>query len=230
MLSPEDSREALSRLFHRHRIVDIERLGDALQTTSRMSIYRRLLVLGYVTSYSHTGRYYTPADVPQFDAEGLWQFQGVYFSRFGSVKATVEHLVQVSETGRTHEELALRLRVRVQNALLNLVRQHRIGRVPLGALYLYVSADPHVAASQVARRNGPPDVLPATRVADMSPTVVIEVLLEIIHGSRVVPAPDVVRAQLAARSITVAIEQVEDIFQTCGLKKKAGSRSPRSQR
>lgn len=230
MLSPEDSREALSKLFRRHRVVDLKRLGDALQTTSRMSIFRRLSLLGYVTSYSHTGRYYTLADVPEFDADGLWQCQGVSFSRQGSVKATVEHLVNVSEAGRTHEELSLRLCVRVHNALLYLVRQRRIGRELLGALYLYVSSDHHVAAAQVARRNEQQKMLPAARVAKMSPTLVIEVLLEVIHGARVVPDPDVVRARLAARSVTVALQQVEDIFQACGLKKTAGSRWPRSRR
>lgn len=230
MLSPEDSREALSKLFRRQRVVDLKRLGDVLQTTSRMSIFRRLSLVGYVTSYSHTGRYYTLVDVPEFDADGLWQYQGVYFSRHGSVKATVERLVQVAEAGRTHEELSLLLRVRVHNALLFLVRQGRIGRETLGALYLYVSADHQVALAQVARRQAQQKAVPAIRVAEMNPSLVIEVLLEVIHGARVVPDPDVVRARLAMRSVSVALEQVEDIFQTYGLKKTAGSRSTRSRR
>ncbi len=230
MLSPEDSREALSKLFRRLQVVDLKRIGETLQTTSRMSIFRRLSLLGYVTSYSHTGRYYTLADVPEFDADGLWQHQGVYFSRHGSVKATVERLVQVAEAGRTHEELSLVLRVRVHNALLFLVRQGRIGRETLGALYLYVSADHQVALAQVARRQAQEKALPAVRVAEMNPSLVIEVLLEVIHGARMVPDPGVVRARLAVRSVTVAIEQVEDIFQTYGLKKTAGSPWPRSRR
>lgn len=230
MLSPEDSREALLKLFRRQRVVDLNRLGDALQTTSRMSIFRRLSLVGYITSYSHTGRYYTLADVPEFDADGLWQHQGVYFSRHGSVKATVELLVQVAEAGRTHEELSLLLRVRVHNALLFLVRQGRIGRKTLGALYLYVSADDQIALAQVARRQAQQNELPSIRVGEMSPTLIIEVLLEVIHGARVVPDPNVVRARLATRSASVALEQVEDIFQTYGLKKMAGSRSTRSRR
>lgn len=230
MLSPEDSREALLKLFRRQRVVDLKRLGDALQTTSRMSIFRRLSLVGYITSYSHTGRYYSLADVPEFDADGLWQYQGVYFSRHGSVKATVERLVQVAEAGRTHEELSLLLRVRVHNALLFLVRQGRIGRETLGALYLYVSADHQVALAQVARRQAQQKAVPAIRVAEMNPTLIIEVLLEVIHGARVVPDPDVVRARLATRSVSVAREEVEDIFQTYGLKKTAGSRWTRSRR
>jgi hypothetical protein len=100
----------------------------------------------------------------------------------------------------------------------------------MDALYLYVSADHQVAADQVARRKVLQDELPVTRVGAMSPTLVIEVLLEVIHGARVVPDPDVIRTRLAARSITVALEQVNDIFETYGLKKTAGSplrRSPR---
>jgi len=230
VLSPEDSREALSKLFRRQQLVDLKRLGAALRTSSRMSIFRRLSLLGYVTSYSHTGRYYTLADIPQFDADGLWQHQGVYFSRDGSVKATVERLVRASEAGRTHEELSLLLRVRVHNALLFLVRHGRIGREALGALYLYVSADHQVALGQVARRRAQQVELPARRVAEMNPSIVIEVLLEVIHGARVVPDPDVVRARLAMRSVSVALEQVQDVFQTYGLKKTAGPRWTRSRR
>ena len=152
MLSPHDSRESLSDLFARRRIVDIKLLFDSLRTGSRMSVFRRLSDLGYLTSYSHTGRYYTLVDVPDFDADGLWQYQGVLFSRRGSLKPTVEHLVRSSETGRTHEELHLRLRVRVHNALLYLVRQGRIARATLGTMYLYVSGDSETAAKQMTRR------------------------------------------------------------------------------
>ena len=64
----------------------------------------------------------------------------------------------------------------------------------------------------------------------MNPSIVIEVLLEVIHGARVVPDPDVVRARLAMRSVSVALEQVQDVFQTYGLKKTAGPRWTRSRR
>jgi len=63
----------------------------------------------YLSSYSHTGRYYTIRDIPVFDADGLWRHQGIGFSRHGSLKSTAEHMVLEAEAGRTHNELHVRL-------------------------------------------------------------------------------------------------------------------------
>lgn len=230
MLSAEDSREALSKLFERRQIVDLETLFGTLKTTSRMSVFRRLSPLGYLTSYSHNGRYYTLPDIPDFDDDGLWRFQGVCFSREGSLKATLESLVHVSEAGRMHPELAVRLEVRVHNALLDLVRRRRISREQLGSLYLYVSAEPDKAAAQIARRSLIEGAESAARVVRLGPALVIEVLVEVVRGARVVPDPGAICERLATRSVSVTLQQVEDVYQFYRLKKTVGSPSPPSRR
>lgn len=91
-----------------------------------MQFFRDLKVIGHLYSCNHAGRFYTLTDVPQFDADGLWQYQGVFFSRHGTLKATVGHLVQTADAGRTHHELQELLCVRVHNTLLDLVRRNEI--------------------------------------------------------------------------------------------------------
>ena len=140
MLGPEQSCQALTRLFQRQSIADLATLSDALETSSRMSVFRRLSALGYLSSYSHDGRFYTLRNIPPFDQDGLWCYQGVGFSRDGSLKATVERLVEQSDAGRTHPELHVRLQVRVHNTLLDLVEGRHIGRETVRGHYLYVSA------------------------------------------------------------------------------------------
>jgi len=88
VLAPEQSRQTLTRLFQRQSITDPAALSAALETSSRMSVLPRLPVLGCLSSYSHAGRYYTLRDIPQFDRDGLWQHQGICFSRDGSLRAT----------------------------------------------------------------------------------------------------------------------------------------------
>jgi hypothetical protein len=226
MLAPEQSRQALTRLFQRQSITDLATLSAALETSSRMSVFRRLSVLGYLSSYSHAGRYYTLRDIPQFDRDGLWQHQGVCFSRDGSLKATVERLVEQSDAGRTHHELHARLQVRVHNTLLDLVEGRRVGRETMRAHYLYVSANPARAESQLILRQqqqaGLVQPLPEPPAA-----VVIEVLLDLVQSARVRPAADRVTERLAARGLPVTVEQVEAIFSRYGLKKTARSRSRR---
>ncbi len=226
MVAPEASRQALIGLFQRQSVADLATLSAALKTSSRMSVFRRLSALGYLSSYSHAGRYYTLRDIPQFDPDGLWQYQGICFSRAGSLKATVERLVEQSEAGRTHPELHARLHVRVHNTLLDLVEGGRIGRQTWRGHYLYLSATPARAASQLSRRRqqpaelGPPLPEPPT-------AVVIEVLLDLVHSARVQPDADRVAERLAARGLPVTVDQVQAIFSRYELKKTAPARSRR---
>jgi hypothetical protein len=224
VLSPERSRRALRLLFQRRRIADLPLLMHALQTDWSMNVFRRLRPLGYLTSYNHAGRYYTLEDIPDFDPGGLWQYQGVLFSKHGTLKATTAHLVETADAGRTHQELEAVLRVRVHNTLLDLVRVKRIGRELFQGVFLYVSAEPTRAAAQVSRRQQLQVVaLPQPR--DVGWPVIIEVLLEIIHGADVVSDPTDVVARLLARGIEVTREQVDDIYHQHGLKKTSARRS-----
>lgn len=227
MLPTDKCRQQLIALFRRQAIADLRTLSATLETQSRMTIFRRLSAMGYFSSYSHAGRYYTLRDIPQFDADGLWQYQGVGFSRFGSLKSTVEHMVVEADGGRTHGELNVRLQVRVHNTLLDLVRNRRIGREPFAGQYLYVNPDPKIATLQIAHRGQQEAVLAA---APLPPAIVIEVLVNLIQGASVHANPYRIAARLATRGISVSPEQVDAVFNKYGVKKTTGSRSPRSRR
>ncbi len=229
MFSPEDSNRLLRGMFQKRRIADLHLLFATLRTESRSSVFRRLSPLGYLCSYSHTGRYYTLEDIPEFDADGLWQYQGVFFSRHGTLKATAARLVDTAEAGCTHPELEARLHVRVHNTLLDLVKGERIGRELVESLFLYVSADAAHGAVQVSRRRQ----LQSSRAGlahGASRPLVVEVLLEIIHGARLVSDPADVASRLLARGIQVTRSQVDDIFHQHGLKKTLARRSQSSRR
>jgi hypothetical protein len=230
VLPPAESRRALLRLFRKRPIVTLPALFGTLRTRSRMSVFRRLSAIGYLSSYSHAGRYYTLQEVPEFDEEGLWRHQGVSFSRHGSLKSTVEHLVNRAEAGRVHPELELSLRIRVHNTLLDLVEEERIGRVELDRCFLYVSAKRRKAKAQIARRQAELERKAVEGEEKPSSAVVIEVLLEIIHGAKVEAEPATIAARLAARGLSVTARQVEALLEQHGLKKTAKSRWRRSRR
>ena len=227
MLSADESRVQILALFRRQGIVDLHTLFTVLGTQSRMSVFRRLSAMGYFSSYSHAGRYYTLRDVPQFDVDGLWHYQGIGFSRHGSLKSTVEHMVTEAEDGRTHGELRVRLQVRVYNALLDLVRHQRIGRESFTGQYLYVHPDPEVARRQIACRGRQQAAFAAV---PLPASIVIEVLAELIQGTRMHADPIQIAARLAARGLSLTPEQVETVFTKYGVKKTAPSRSRRLRR
>ena len=229
MRAANSARDALLRLFRGQRIADLDAVLTALDSRSRMTAFRRLSEVGYLSSYSHAGRYYTLRDVPVFDVDGLWQHEGVLFSHAGTLKETVARMVVQAEAGQFHRELQIRLRLRVHNTLADLVENRRVGRERLQGEYLYVSADAERAATQMARRaqigrEPKPD-------ERLDPMMVIEVLAEVIHGSVVALDAEAVASRLVARGVAVTVAQVAEIFRRHGVgKKTALSRSPRSRR
>lgn len=154
MLAPDDSRRALERFFANHPVAELAELGRTLGTASRMSVFRRLSDLDYLSSYSHNGRYYTLRSVPEFDTDGLWRYQGIGFSLDGTLKATVQRIVGASEAGRTQRELALRLGVRVHNPLLDLVEGEQLRRELIDDEYLYLAGKRARANAQIKRHAG----------------------------------------------------------------------------
>ncbi len=226
MLSPDASKEALATLFAREPVVELKALLQTLETCSRMSVFRRLSPMGYLSSYSHAGRYYVLDTTPEFDRDGLWQRQGVLFSRHGTLKETTFHLVESAEDGRTHQELRDRLRLRVQNALLELVHEKRLRRESFEAVFLYLSADEARARAQRSKRHERREA-----TVEVEPLLVVEILLEVVRSARNVPDEAVVVSRLAARGLTVVPAVVATIYERYGLgKKTAPSASRRSKR
>jgi len=216
MIDKADSDKALQRLFRRFKVVDINALFETLKTKSRMSIFRRLKEVSYLSNYTHTGRYYTLAHIPQFDNHGLWFHQSVGFSQYGTLKSTIVELVDRSSAGLTHLELNHILRIRTHNTLLNLVRKGRVSREQFEKAFLYVSSDPDKATMQVAKRRK--KVSTKSREIDsVSATTVIEVLIEAIHASQVRIAPSLVANRLSLRGICITAKQVEQVFIQYGI-------------
>jgi hypothetical protein len=142
----------LARLLHTKTIATMPQLKKALGTSSDATIFRKLKELSYLTSYTHSGRYYTLADIPVFDDQGLWFFRGAGFSRYGTLLSTAEALIGRSEAGWYENELTAVLQVSVKEALLGLVRQGRVAREKVGGRYLYATVDRRARKKQVLGR------------------------------------------------------------------------------
>jgi hypothetical protein len=212
-------------MIRRQRVVDLRTVLDVLDTASRMTAFRRLKEVGYRSSFTHAGRYYTLADVPDFDHLGLWFHGDVGFSRAGTLKETVAFHVEHTGDGWTHRELADVLRVRVHNTLLDLVRAGRIGRVPYRGAHLYVSAEPKRAAGQLAGRHEVARVM-AEVLRVLSAEETAEILVEALRAAPAVPPPAEVAASEALRGRQLTARHVGQVYERYGLvpgKKTPGS-------
>jgi hypothetical protein len=142
----------LRTYLHRHTIADLPALKHALGASADLTVFRKLKPLGYLSSYTHRGRFYTLRTLARFDDDGLWSHEAVWFSRHGTLMATLEAWIPRAPQGWFAEDLADRLHVDVYDPLHELVRQGRVRRAEIAGRFLYTAAEVRRAKDQIRAR------------------------------------------------------------------------------
>ena len=146
------STELLKTFFSKHAIGTLPELKNALGTEVSMTVFRKLRALSYRTSYSHRGSYYTLNKIARFNDNGLWFFQSVGFSVYGTLLKTVRAMVEKSESGLTAAELKLVVKVEVKEPLLRLFEKKQLHREKMTGVYVYFSNETIGRRKQVMLR------------------------------------------------------------------------------
>ena len=144
--------QAIADLLKREKVATMADLKTALGTTSRMTVFRKLRALGYLTSYSHRGKYYTLETLPRFDSQGLWSHGDIWFSRVGTLMATAESFVTESEGGYFVCELDKVLHVSTKKVLQKLVVEERLSREKVSGWWVYCAPDASTRREQLRAR------------------------------------------------------------------------------
>ena len=152
MVRQSSSTDVLRSLLKKQKIATLDELKQAIGTLSTMTVFRRLKELGYRTSYSHRGKFYTLTETPQFDSQGLWSYQSVGFSRYGNLLQTTREFVEHAAAGFTAAELQSLLRVEVKQSLLQLVRQKQLRRERIGRRFVYLARQKKQRINQKRQR------------------------------------------------------------------------------
>lgn len=129
----------LRRVFSIEKVLTLESIRRLLGSPSKRTVIRKLSALECRASYSHMGKYYTIDKYAHYNRYGLWSFQGIHFSRHGTLINTILYLVDHSEEGYFASELKELLQVRVHNPLAKLYSNNRLIREQIGSEYLYIS-------------------------------------------------------------------------------------------
>lgn len=163
------SADAIASLLRDQTIAAMPELMAALGSRARRTVFRKLRELAYRCSYSHRGRYYTLDELTDFDDSGLWSYQGVRFSAFGTLLDTAAALVPGAQMGYFVEELDHQLHVGTKDVLRQLVGDARLARQKVGGQYLYCAADAARQATQLrARRRHLLEPGPMRALADVA--------------------------------------------------------------
>jgi len=214
-----NAQKKVENLLRKCRVVTMSDLCEVIGSSSRMTVFRRLRQIKYVTSYTHAGRYYTLYDIARFDSDGIWFYDDIGFSQNGSLKNTVIYLVDGSDAGKFHFDLERQLRVRVHNVLLDLVQSKQIERIKFEGQYLYLSSDKEQSTKQIEQRDKLP--MQARHIpVFISEPLVIEIMAEVIRQSKRHPRADQVASALTIRGLPIAEKDVMAVFDQYDIEKK----------
>lgn len=131
----------LIKVFNKKNVLTIVDLKNYLQTNSRMTVFRKLKQLPYKSSYSHCGKYYTLDGFAKYNKNGIWGYNQIYFSKYGTLKSTVLKNIEGSKSGLSSFELEGLLHVPAYNAALGLFKAHKVARKQIGKEYIYLSLE-----------------------------------------------------------------------------------------
>lgn len=133
--------DRLVSLLQDQKVATMPQLKSALGTSVTFTVLRKLSPLGYRSSYSHCGAYYTLDSIAQYDELGLWSYRDIHFSRHGTLLNTAQVLVNQAPAGYGVAELEAVVHVAVKDALRQLAQAGRLYRRPWEGRYLYCALD-----------------------------------------------------------------------------------------
>jgi len=216
LLKGNEAITALRGYFKKQKLAPLKDLSIVLGTQSRMSIFRRLSKLNYLSSYTHSGAYYTLPEAIQFDSGGLWIYEGVGFSQHGNLKQTITHLVECSDKGKTQSELQSHLKIRVHNTLLALYRKHIIDRKRVNGKNVYISVNSSRSIEQLSQRDAGVSSHSLLKLANW---LIIDVLVAIIQCHKLEIKSEDILKKLENKNHDITLAQVESIIIQLDLKK-----------
>ena len=107
---------------------------------------------GIYSSYNQNGQYYAMPTIPQFDQNGLWHYKGIFFSKHGTLKNTVVHLVNASSYGLTGNQIGEIVKLSPRSFLHHFRDAPGILREKHDGVYVYFSKDDDTYNQQVQNR------------------------------------------------------------------------------
>jgi hypothetical protein len=187
-----------------------QKLGCAL-----ISVRRHLKHVGYFRSYTHNGKWYTLRDSPRFNRDGLWHRKDIGFSKFGSLIATIVHLVARSPSGLSARDLGQKLQHPCHALLTNLHKTQVLDRVQIAGEFRYLSTEEQTNHRQRAQAALLPSPLPAS---SLSTQAALWVLVEHIKNSALSFEQLAARLQ-EQRQLSVSPQAIRQFFREHDLKK-----------
>jgi hypothetical protein len=142
---------SIKDMFKELKVLTLERVSRENDCAVR-TVQRQFAKLPVLRSYNKNSRYYTLSGIPDFNAEGIWSFRDILFSKYGSLRATVKNLILSSERGLSGNEIGDIVQLSPRSFMHHFRELEGVLREKHDGVYVYFSDDPSKYAKQSSNR------------------------------------------------------------------------------
>ncbi len=199
------------QLFGLSKSLTLDHLCTSLNYSGR-SVQRLLKSIGYYSSFTHNGKWYTLYGIPEFDSNGLWFYQGIGFSERRDLTATIRYLIDNSAKGLMASDLSRTLSTSCPPVLNRLYKANKIDRVKTHRGFVYLSVDQTSKGRQVT------GIEKAQCLKLPSETNTISILVEFIRNPN--RTFEELVLYLKQKGISCSADTIKNLFVYFGLEKK----------
>jgi len=141
----------IQKTIAERKVITIDVLTSLLNSSIKTA-RRRLKLWEAYTSYNENGRFYTLPSIPEFDANGLWAYRSIRFSKYGNLRQTAINLIKLSSAGLDAAEINDLLGIPVRSFLSALQKHADIRREKIQGRFVYFAAVEQKFNEQKSRR------------------------------------------------------------------------------
>lgn len=206
--------ENIHKDWKKQKFFVLEELIERLDC-SVITVRRRLKEWNAISSYNKNGRYYTLPDIAKFDANGLWFYRDVGFSKNGNLTQTIIHLIKNSTAGLSGEDISGILRFNTYSILAKIIVKSPLIREKIFGKFIYFSANQELYNRQVYERDKINEQLSLKMIPD---TIGVMALVEFIQNPKLdIPA---ISHRLNSKGVNITAAPLREFFEYHGILKK----------
>lgn len=199
----------IQKTIAERKVITIDVLTSLLNSSIKTA-RRRLKLWEAYTSYNENGRFYTLPSIPEFDANGLWAYRSIRFSKYGNLRQTAISLISHSRAGLDAAEINDLLGIPVRSFLSALQKHADIRREKIQGRFVYFAAVEQAFNEQKSRR------VSMTRITQLPrDTEAILILVETIKNPHL--SAEALSVKLRESKCVVTPESIRNLFAYYGL-------------
>ena len=146
-----DTFECIENQFIERIVVTLRELSQFLNVSIR-TIQRKIRQWDTIRSYDHNGGYFSLKKLATFNSYGIWEYNNIHFSKFGTLKNTLVAIINNSSNGMDASQIRDVLGMDTRSFLFQYKDVSGIKREKIGDNYVYFSSDNQQFSEQLIKR------------------------------------------------------------------------------